>query len=218
MTVRPPRRIGDAEVAESYQLLDRLRGSHPPLLRALTEDARSFAARRGERFEFTSAFGKWLNALRLLWTSDQYLGLALYRLRGFLQRKGMPIVPRILHIIDMSVFRITIGEHVVVREGVYVPHGDILIDGLVYIGRHCVIGPFSTIGLVEGDPRGPWIEDNVTIGTGARVLGPIRVGEGARIGANAVVVDNVPPGVTAVGVPARFIQTQANADDSADEL
>jgi serine O-acetyltransferase len=62
-----------------------------------------------------------------------------------------------------------------------------------------------TIGLRAGDWVGPTVERNVTIGTGAKVLGRLRVGAGARIGANAVVVADVAEGTTAVGVPARAL-------------
>jgi serine O-acetyltransferase len=62
-----------------------------------------------------------------------------------------------------------------------------------------------TIGLRAGDYRGAVIERNVSIGTGAKVIGGVTVGEGATIGANAVVVDDVPPGVTVVGAPARAV-------------
>jgi serine O-acetyltransferase len=66
-----------------------------------------------------------------------------------------------------------------------------------------VIGPFVTIGLRPGDIGGPVIEEEVKIGTGAKVLGKVRVGAGASIAANAVVVDDVAPGTTVVGAPAR---------------
>ena len=62
-----------------------------------------------------------------------------------------------------------------------------------------------TIGLRAGDVRGPTIEADVSIGTGAKLIGPVRVGAGATIGANAVVVDDVPAGATVVGVPARAV-------------
>jgi serine O-acetyltransferase len=65
------------------------------------------------------------------------------------------------------------------------------------------IAPWVTIGLRAGDYQGATIERNVSIGTGAKIIGPVRIGEGATIGANAVVVDDVPAGSTVVGVPAR---------------
>ena len=61
------------------------------------------------------------------------------------------------------------------------------------------------------DPRGPVIGDRVFIGTGAKVLGAITVGDDARIGANAVVIEDVPAGATVVGAPARVVQTDPPA-------
>ncbi|MEL6577883.1 MAG: hypothetical protein AAFQ81_18530, partial [Pseudomonadota bacterium] len=71
------------------------------------------------------------------------------------------------------------------------------------IGPNALIRPFVTIGLMEGNLQGPTIGAGVVIGTGAKLLGPITVGDGARIGANAVVIEDVPAGATVVGVPAR---------------
>ena len=62
-----------------------------------------------------------------------------------------------------------------------------------------VIGPFVTIGLRSGDIAGPTVEADVSIGTGAKLLGGIRVRAGAAVGANAVVVDDVAPGSTVAG-------------------
>jgi serine O-acetyltransferase len=78
-----------------------------------------------------------------------------------------------------------------------------VLDGLVEIGAGVAIAPFVTIGLRAGNLQGPTIEDGAEIGTGAKLIGPIRVGAGARVGANAVVVDDVPAGATVAGVPAR---------------
>ena len=66
-----------------------------------------------------------------------------------------------------------------------------------------VIAPWLTLGLRGGDVVGPTIEHSVSIGTGAKVLGRVRVGAGAQIGANAIVLEDVAPGSTVVGVPAR---------------
>jgi len=92
---------------------------------------------------------------------------------------------------------------VVMQPGVYIIHGQIVVDGLVEIGSGTVIAPFVTIGLRAGDVRGATIEPNVNIGTGAKLIGGVRIGEGATVGANAVVVDDVPPRVTVVGAPAK---------------
>jgi serine O-acetyltransferase len=62
-----------------------------------------------------------------------------------------------------------------------------------------------TIGLLAGQLQGPTIGRQVSIGTGAKILGPVRIGNGAKIGANAVVVHDVPARATAVGVPAKIV-------------
>lgn len=205
MSSRRFQRLSEEESAAIRAEMEHLRGLHPPFLLAVAEDARTYSAQRGEPFEFASTWRKWHNVVRLLWSSDHFPGLVLYRARTALRRRGVPILPRLLYLLDVYVYRITIGEHVVLREGAYIPHGDVLIDGLVYVGRRCVILPYTTIGLIQGEPRGPWIEDNVEIGTGSRILGRVRVGRGASIGANAVVLHDVPEHSTAVGVPARVI-------------
>jgi serine O-acetyltransferase len=84
----------------------------------------------------------------------------------------------------------------------------VVIDGFVEIHRGVRIMPGVTIGVRDGF-RGPTIKQDVRIGTGAKVLGAITVGRGARIGANAVVIDDVPPRTTAVGIPARIVRFDA---------
>ena len=96
-----------------------------------------------------------------------------------------------------------------IGPGLLMNHGNVIIDGATKIGPRCSIAPFVTIGLNTGGPDpslvGPTIGQFVFIGTGAKILGPITIGDGARIGANAVVMTDVPASSTAVGVPARII-------------
>jgi serine O-acetyltransferase len=103
----------------------------------------------------------------------------------------------------MMVAQVSIGDPVVVHPGVYVVHGQVVIDGLVEVGSGTVIFPWVTVGLRAGNVRGATIEEGVSIGTGAKIIGPVRVGAGARIGANAVVIADVEANATAVGLPAR---------------
>ncbi len=91
----------------------------------------------------------------------------------------------------------------------------------VVIGETAEIGDDVTLyhGVTLGgttwkkEKRHPTIRDNVVIGAGAKVLGPIEVGEGARIGSNAVVVKDVPPGATVVGVPGRVVERRKKAPE-----
>ena len=180
-----------------------LRARHPRLREALVADARITARLRGERHEFRSRADAAAQMARLAWSSDAFLAQALYRVKARLQARRVPLLPRLAHRLAMATAQVSIGDPVVVAPGVYLLHGQVVIDGLVEIGEGAVIAPFVTIGLRAGDVAGATIEPGVSIGTGAKVIGPVRIGAGATIGANAVVVDDVPPGATVVGAPAR---------------
>jgi serine O-acetyltransferase len=180
-----------------------LRARHPSLRKALLADARITAHFRGERHEFSSGADAARQMLRLALVSDAYLAQALYRLKASLQRRGVPLLPRIAHRLAMLFGQVAIGDPVVVAPGVYLIHGQVVIDGVIEIHEGVVIAPFVTIGLRAGDVRGATIEQGVNIGTGAKVIGPVRIGAGATVGANAVVLDDVPAGATVVGAPAR---------------
>jgi serine O-acetyltransferase len=183
--------------------LHELRARHPRLREAVAADARITARLRGERHEFRSRADLALQALRLAWVSDAFLAQALYRAKARGQALGIPLLPRLAHRLAMALAQVSIGDPVVVHPGVYLVHGQVVIDGLVEVHRGVVIAPFVTVGLRAGDVRGATIEEGATLGTGAKVIGPVRIGAGATVGANAVVVDDVAPGTTVVGAPAR---------------
>jgi serine O-acetyltransferase len=185
-----------------------LRARHPPLWEALIQDARVTARYRGERHQFRSRLDAALQMIRLAVVSDAFLAQALYRAKARLQALGIPLLPRLLHRLAMVSAQVAIGDPVVVEPGVYIAHGQVVIDGLTEIATGVVIFPFVTIGLRAGDIRGPKVGEHASIGTGAKLIGPITVGAGAQVGANAVVVNDVPAGATVVGSPARAVATQ----------
>jgi serine O-acetyltransferase len=191
--------------SESREFWRALRRRHPHLREALVADAAVTARFRGERHEFRSGADAALQAVRLAWQSDAYAALALYRAKARLQALGVPFLPRVAHRLAMASAQICIGDPVIMEPGVYFPHGQVVIDGITVIEGAVAVRPWVTIGLKEGDFHGPVIERNVQIGTGAKIVGPVRLGRGALIGANAVVVADVPAGATAVGVPARVL-------------
>jgi serine O-acetyltransferase len=180
-----------------------LRARHPPLRAAIMADARITAAQRGERAEFRSTADAAWQLARLALASDAFLAQALYRVKAWLQAHGVRVLPRIAHRLAMALAQVSIGDPVVIQPGLYIVHGQIVIDGTVEIGSGVTIAPWVTIGLRAGNYQGATIERDVSIGTGAKIIGPVRIGQGATIGANAVVVDDVPAGATVVGVPAR---------------
>jgi serine O-acetyltransferase len=200
------KKAAEAEALRSWRRT--IANQHPRLLDAVVGDARVTAANRGERFEFASRADALLQALRLVFVTDAFLAQVLYRVKARSQSLRVPIVPIVAHHLAMSLAQVCIGDPVVIQPGLYLPHGQVVIDGLVVIERGTVIAPFVTIGLLAGQLQGPTIESRAHIGTGAKILGPVRIGANATVGANSVVVHDVPAGATVVGVPARVVSSK----------
>lgn len=179
------------------------RARHPRLRDALLADARVAVQFRGEGAAPASLGGQVALLARLAWNSDAFLAQALYRVKARAQARGVPVLPGVAHRLAIMVGQVSIGNPVIVAPGVYLPHGQVVLDGITEIGPGTIVAPFVTVGLRAGDFSGPTIGRDVTIGTGAKIIGPVTIGDGATIGANAVVVSDVPAGVTVTGVPAR---------------
>jgi serine O-acetyltransferase len=187
----------------SEVLMSEIRGRHPRFTDAVRADAEVTLRYRGEPHQLASLASVILQVLRLTLVSDAFLAQVLYRAKARLQSLGVPLAPRVLHRLAMISGQVSIGDPVVVAPGIYIVHGQVVIDGLTEIASGVNIAPFVTIGLRAGDWVGPRIGPNVQIGTGAKLIGKIEIGDGASIGANAVVVDDVAAGETVVGAPAR---------------
>lgn len=200
-------RTSDAPADAREQFLAARAAQQPSFRRAVVADARVTAERRGEPFPTRSRWAVLRRMVELVVVSDAYLAQVCYRAKVGLQVRGVPVLPRLAHRLAMMTAQVSIGDPVLVEAGVYLPHGQVVIDGIVDIGAGTAISPWVTVGLLVGDVKGPTIGRGVRIGTGAKVLGPVVVGDGARIGANAVVLDDVPPGATVVGVPAAVVRS-----------
>lgn len=177
---------------------------HPRFRAAIAADLRFSLQCRGEPVPRTR-LGLGRELARLCWTSDAFAAQCCYRARCALIRARVPVLPVVLHRLSMMLAQICIGDPVVMAPGVYIAHGQVVVDGLTTVGAHVVLFPWTTIGLVAGNFHGPTIGNGATIGTGARVLGPVTIGDHATVGANAVVLHDVPAMSTAVGVPARIV-------------
>jgi serine O-acetyltransferase len=142
--------------------------------------------------------------------------LAAHRLAHPLYRARLFFAARLVNHIARAFTGIDIHPGARLGEGFFIDHGFTVIGETAEIGRNVTIYQCVTLGGTDpssGVPgkRHPTIEDDVVIGSGAQVLGPITVGRGARIGANSVVTGNVPPGAVMVGIPARPLPMEAEA-------
>ena len=133
----------------------------------------------------------------------------IWRLSSRLHRWHVPVLPKLCYAFNRIVFSTVVPPGVQMGEGVLLGYKGlgIIIHRRAVIGNNVLVGAHVTIGGRGEYHDVPVIEDDVMIGTGAKILGPVRIGRGARIGANAVVLKNVPPGASAVGIPARVINS-----------
>ncbi len=112
-------------------------------------------------------------------------------------------------------FGIDIPINLNVGKGLYIGHfGGIVIGSEVTIGRNCNISQGVTLGRINRGPKkgSPTIYDNVYIGSGAKVLGNILIGNNVAIGANAVVINDAPDGSVVVGIPGRIVSNNGSQD------
>lgn len=131
---------------------------------------------------------------------------------------------RLLSNIVRSVTGVEIHPGAVIGRRVFIDHGmGVVIGETAEVGDDVMMYHGVTLGgrSFSHGKRHPTVEAGVTIGAGARIIGPVTVGAGAQVGANAVVVKDVPPGHVAVGVPAHYRRTQpqdVNAAGAIDDI
>lgn len=142
--------------------------------------------------------------LKTVLTADGYRILVMNRVRESARKYHVPLLNAVLRSAQQAMAGIEIGKDVTLGEGVYFVHPvGVVIGGDAKIGDRVRFYGSNTIGTAKDDGY-PVIEDDVWIGAGARILGPVRIGARSRIGANAVVVTDVPPDSVAVGIPAKI--------------
>ena len=142
------------------------------------------------------------NVVRTVVLQDSYAVMVLTRARETARRWHLPGVNRMLRLAQIALFGVEVGKDVEMGPGVLLVHTvGTVIGGDARVGARVRLMGNNTIGTARDDGY-PIIEDDVVVGAGARILGPVRIGRRARIGANAVVLCDVPAGALAVGVPA----------------
>lgn len=132
-----------------------------------------------------------------------------YRIAHWFYNKKMYFIARYISQRARKITGIEIHPAAVIGDGVFIDHGmGVVIGETTVIGDNCTIYQGVTLGGTGKDKgkRHPTIGNNVVIGSGAKVLGPFRVGDNSKIAANAVVLSEVPDNCTVVGVPGRIVK------------
>ena len=135
--------------------------------------------------------------------------VACHRFAHWLWRHNLTLAARFVSQTARFITGIEIHPGAVIGRRLFIDHGmGVVIGGTAEVGDGVTLYQGVTLGgtsLERGVKRHPTLAKGVIIGAGASVLGPFTVGEGARVGANAVVVAEVPPGATVVGIPAKQV-------------
>lgn len=132
-----------------------------------------------------------------------------YRVAHWFYNKKMYFIARYISQRARKITGIEIHPAAVIGDGVFIDHGmGVVIGETTVIGDNCTIYQGVTLGGTGKDKgkRHPTIGNNVVIGSGAKVLGPFKVGDNSKIAANAVVLSEVPDNCTVVGVPGRVVK------------
>jgi serine O-acetyltransferase len=145
--------------------------------------------------------------------------LLAHRVAHALHQAGVPLIPRSIAAATRSVSGIEIHPAAEIGRAFFVDHGmGVVIGETVRVGDRVTLYQGVTLGgtgFATGK-RHPTVEDNVTIGSGAKLLGPITIGHGSKIGANSVVIHDVPPNSTVVGNPGHPVRVDGRAPEGPD--
>jgi serine O-acetyltransferase len=145
--------------------------------------------------------------------------LLVHRVAHALHGAGVPVVPRSLAYASRTLTGIEIHPAASIGDGFFIDHGmGVVVGETAEIGDNVTLYQGVTLGgtgFATGK-RHPTVQDNVTIGSGAKLLGPITVGHGAKIGANSVVIHDVPPNSTVVGNPGHPVRVEGRRPEGPD--
>src|SRR5215218_1459124 len=145
--------------------------------------------------------------------------LLTHRVAHALDAAGVPIAPRALAYASRALTGIEIHPAARIADGLFIDHGmGVVIGETAEVGENVTMYQGVTLGGTgfAAGKRHPTVECNVTIGSGAKLLGPITIGHGAKIGANAVVIHDVPPNSTVVGNPGHPVRVEGRRPEGPD--
>jgi serine O-acetyltransferase len=160
-----------------------------------------------------------VSTVEILATWPGVHAVLVYRLARRLHLAGVPLLPLVISYLGRSLTGIEIHPGAKIGAGFFIDHGSgVVVGETAEIGDNVTIYQGVTLGGTgfQAGKRHPTVEDNVTIGSGAKLLGPITVGHGAKIGANSVVVEDVPPRSTVVGNPGHPVKVEGRRVEGPD--
>jgi len=172
----------------------------------LTADLRRARVLLNGSADGVSGLRLWLGVL-----SPRFVPVLLCRLAHSFYRLRLGLFAKAVSLLNFFLFGIEIAVRCPIGKGLFLPHTQGTVIGAWSIGENATIFQGVTLGAKELDfsyqeSSRPTVGDDVTIGSGAKVLGGLTLGAGSRIGANAVVLDSVPTNVVAAGVPSRIVK------------
>jgi serine O-acetyltransferase len=145
--------------------------------------------------------------------------LLAHRVAHALHKSGVPVLPRLIASLARTVTGIEIHPAARIGDGFFIDHGmGVVIGETAEIGNDVTLYQGVTLGgtgFATGK-RHPTLQDNVTVGSGAKMLGPITIGHGAKIGANTVVIHDVPANATVVGNPGHLVRVEGRRPEGPD--
>ncbi|HTX47040.1 MAG TPA: serine O-acetyltransferase EpsC [Solirubrobacteraceae bacterium] len=145
--------------------------------------------------------------------------LLAHRVAHALYGAGVPVLPRLIAALARTMTGIEIHPAANIGDGFFIDHGmGVVIGETADIGNDVTLYQGVTLGGTgfQTGKRHPTVQDNVTIGSGAKLLGPITVGHGSKIGANTVVIHDVPPNSTVVGNPGHPVRVEGRRPEGPD--
>ena len=161
------------------------------------------------------------SALEVILSYPGFHALQLHRLAHALALAGVPVLPRFISHLSRFVTGIEIHPRASIGRRFFIDHGmGVVIGETTVIGDDCHLYQGVTLGgtSTRREKRHPTLRDRVVVGAGAKIIGNVTIGEGARIGAGAVVVTSVPPYATVVGVPGHIVAFTDQTNDTVERL
>ena len=155
------------------------------------------------------------NILEILINYPGFHAIFWHRIASILWGIGLRLIARIIANILRTLTGIEIHPAARIKEGFFIDHGmGVVIGETSEIGKNVTIYQGVTLGGVSANAgkRHPTIGDNVIVGAGSKILGPLNIGSNTKIGANSVVIDDIPENSTVVGVPGKVVGKSFSSD------